>query len=59
MAGVVKSGHLSIPEQPPVGQNRLSWRWARDSDAGQIAALLFQKPFQVLLRARDYIADPE
>lgn len=29
--------------------------WGPDADAGQIASLLYQRPFQVLLKASDYI----
>jgi hypothetical protein len=47
-----------IADQPADGWETAPGAKARwGADAGQIASLLYQRPFQILLKARDYIKD--
>ncbi|EJN34822.1 hypothetical protein PMI35_00389 [Pseudomonas sp. GM78] len=63
LASLVDREHLTVSKGIP---NQENWkpdtppaRWGPSTDAGQIATLLFQRPFQVLLKASDYIANPK
>ncbi|MBB2701485.1 UNVERIFIED_ORG: hypothetical protein GGI66_006206 [Rhizobium esperanzae] len=56
IAGQPAEGWVVDPGQHREPANSAAMaKWGEDSDAGQIASLLYQRPFQVLLKARDYI----
>jgi hypothetical protein len=60
-AGLIQNGTLRVSGPMP---NQANWGWDNDetpaewgpaSNAGQVASILMQRPFRVLLKARDYL----
>ncbi|MBM6583139.1 hypothetical protein ILT44_23335 [Microvirga sp. BT689] len=58
MAAFLENGNpnLTVKNEIP-GWNYDAAKWGPSSDGGQIASILLQQPFQVLLKASDYIVE--